>query len=392
MNSLQVDLREHALRAFSLMTTILGVLEPFDNLRQNRVIEAATDRSRALAHREYERRGAQGISSRDFVMQGLTEVIREMKGVAAHPVDPDEAHAISLMDTRLCELKEGGEVPDVLTASFNGLSAVARTFYTNRLVLPLEYPQLILCLSDSPDINKSLPGRPISFSGSVSFDDRSVGKKSEVKLRVTPAQVDFGCLSTLPYVLMHELLCHWPQMATSTDHRSNPGLEDDCHKPGGRRVKVDAVAEAWVDRYVAKAIRSMSNDPIDALSKAAAVAETIHRDRVNAVRNPVYADAARIAVGEDVAACIETLYCREGDGNITKATFDTERLACELNVADWNYNQRTLGCHRIVIACRKYFRPDGQGLDTRDHHVMAALLDFRKSFQVGPVLKALTER
>lgn len=392
MSCPEIELSEHALRAFSLMATVLGVLQPFGNLRQDRVVAAAVDRSRTLARREYQHRSAQGTPLRNFLACSLAEVVREMEAAAAGAADPDEVRATSLARALLDEVRDGGELPHVLAASFEDCLATARKFYEDRLTFLPKFPTAVLQLSDSPDINEALPGRRLGFSGFVTFGDRRSEKKSEVRLRVTPAEVDFGCMATLPYVLMHELLCHWPQMAASVNCRSNPDMENDRFNPGGLRIKVDAVAEAWIDRYVAGAIGLTSSGPADAVTKAAAIAQAIHHDRVDALRNPVYADAARISVGEDAAVCVETLYVREGDGDVVAAIGDAERLGCELNVADWSYGQRTRGCQRIAIACRTHFGQGEHAPDTPSSPVVAALLGFRQNSCVEPVIEAVTKR
>jgi hypothetical protein len=107
-------------------------------------------------------------------------------------------------------------------------------------------------------------------------------------------------------------------------------------------------------------------------------------------RQPVFQDANFIQPGHHAAEQVLWLYYRTG-GNDLAIDDDCRRLSCELNVADWSYDERRIGCNSIIYACRAHLLQLEKGIpmSARQTTIRDALLTFRKDHNVASLLGAL---
>jgi hypothetical protein len=220
-------------------------------------------------------------------------------------------------------------------------------------------------------------------------------KWTQVTLKVMAQEVDCDCLLALPYIIMHELFCHWPQMSRRHSSRPNPALLADPDNVDARRVDSDPFSEGWMDRLVGDALERREIDGSDPsawrrMQAEISVARRIHADRTDFRSGHSYAAAPFIAAGEVAAHWVKWLY--DGDGKPRELTGrDLARLSCELNVADWTFEQRRGGCDAIIKACEAYMRAGRQAdvLDVAHQAIVGALRTFRDSRDIDPLLAAL---
>jgi hypothetical protein len=283
--------------------------------------------------------------------------------------------------------------------TFHECLEAAQSFYRDNLRAPLQFPNLHLHVSDAHQVNYSFPSGAVAFNASVMYADKDEDAKwTQVTLKVMAQEVDYDCLLALPYILMHELFCHWPQMSRGASPRCNPALLGDPTNVDARRVDSDPFSEGWMDRLVGDALERREIDGSDPgawrrMQAEIGAARRIHADRTDRRSGQSYAAAQFISAGEVAAHWVEWLY--DGDGTPRELTGrDLARLSCELNVADWTFEQRRDGCHGIIKACEAYMRAGRQAdvLDVAHQAVIGALRAFRDSRDIGALLAALSAR
>lgn len=281
-----------------------------------------------------------------------------------------------------------------MTAAFEECHTAAQKFYSDYLTLPpYQLPKISFKIVGADEENKALPGRKIAFNGCVRFkDEADTGvKHSVVRLSVHPV-LNCGCLPALPCVLMHEILCHWPQMSRCDGVRQNPREIANPRDKDAIKFEIDPFSEGWMDSLVAEAMRHHFGNADAARAEEARTAEDIHDERVTYNRIPSFADAARIAPGNEAARLVRWFY--EVDTSFPWHTADPDfrSLSSELNVAAWNYDERRKGCQILIGACRAYVQKQERGRELTERHaaVLEALRGFRRDHDPTQVLQALT--
>lgn len=268
---------------------------------------------------------------------------------------------------------------------FADCHAAAQQFYLDYLTQPPhQLPKASFRIDYAESPNRALPGRVIAFNGSVRFDDQAdTGTKhSIVRLTVHPV-LNSGCLPALPYVLMHELVCHWPQMARWCGARPIPCRMDNPHNRDAAKYEIDPFSEGWIDSLVAEALRRHFGDNDPQRAEEAQTAEDIHSERTIYNRTPAYGDASRIAPGSQAAEWVRWFYAADNDPEIdpSAAEPDFRALSCELNIAVWDYDQRLRGCTALKGACQAFQRQRDQNIDPSEKFakIIKGLRDFRKN-------------
>jgi len=292
-------------------------------------------------------------------------------------------------------VETAGECLWEIKATFDEVANVALAFYIEHLQSSPPLPGLAMRTGLADGQNTAFPGRVLAFNAAVRYEkeDETIegNKRSVVNVRVSPADLDRGDLPTLPYILAHEILCHWPQMAWWPGARPSPKLIEHPDDKRPRRFEVDPISEGWMDSLVGLVLRRRPNGANRLGWEEVATADTLHNERVQVGRKPYFAEAERIAPGDYAAKLVEWLYATDQRGNPMLADLDFRRLSCELNVASWSYGDRMAGFARIVEGCEAYIASEKRLEELPDPHwsVICALLEFRDSHNVTPVLQAL---
>ena len=116
----------------------------------------------------------------------------------------------------------------------------------------------------------------------------------------------------------------------------------------------------------------------------------MERTQIN--RQPAFTDAPFIAPGDQAAQLVRWLYFQVEDGVPSTAEQDFRRLSCELNVAEWDYHTRRVGCNDIVGACLAHLQQIKRGtvMSARDTAIRDGLLSFRRNRSLAPLLDTLS--
>ena len=95
---------------------------------------------------------------------------------------------------------------------------------------------------------------PVRAGARTEFEDRAGGLRSTVTLTVDTQALDSRTLLTIPYLLLHEVVCHAFQ-----------GWKPDGARPRRDALPTDGFVEGWMDTYAADAltalVRSHDEDP-----------------------------------------------------------------------------------------------------------------------------------
>jgi hypothetical protein len=382
------DLRPHQRKAFELCAVVLGAFRRCEANPLDEALNEGLEKARKIAEIELRTQNEEALAS--FLADGLGKVVQSVEESAkTFPLNGTNQQALNLLVQFQTDLPNSC----LMTAAFEECHAAAQKFYSDYLTPPpYQLPKISFKIVAADEENKALPGRKIAFNGSVRFkDEADTGvKHSGVKLSVHPV-LNYGCLPALPGVLMHEILCHWPQMSRCNGVRQNPREIDDPRDKDATKFEIDPFSEGWMDSLVAEAMRRHFGDADAARAEEARTAEGIHNDRVTYNRNPSFADAARIASGDEAARLVRWFYEVDTDFPLHTADPDFRSLSSELNVAAWNYDERRKGCQILIGACRAYVRKQERGRELSERHaaVLEALRGFRRDHDPTSVLQSL---
>ena len=252
------DLRLHQRKAFELCAAVLSALRTCGANPDEPAVNEASRKARQLADIEL-RTQNNDVPFEAFFADALEKVISQAQEVA-------DSFYLSEETRRAVETLRGLQAspPDLLTAearcllksTYVACVEAAKDFYSGHVTRPFEFPDISLQIGVADRVNTAFPGRVIAFNGSVRYDDGEIPapKHSVVNLKVSPAKLDRGCLSALAYILMHEILCHWPQMAPTHGPRPNPALLNDPYNKDGKQLEVDPISEGWLDNLAAEVL------------------------------------------------------------------------------------------------------------------------------------------
>ena len=316
-------------------------------------IETARDEARKIAVDEI-RKPQDDVALTDFLKTSMIEIAQAArKRAIRYAPSPAGASALTALeqfaapvDTAACRMR----------ATFEHCATAARRFYDSHLSHIRTLPAITFRILEANRRNEAFPGKPTAFHGWVTFRDTADGEKSSlVTLRVLPTALECSCIEMLPYIIMHELVCHWPQMSACREARPNPQTIGDPTDVDAMLVEVDPFSEGWMDWLVAEVLgwRRYDGRSSSSSDEEVRMAETIHTIRTKATSTSRFPDAPRIEVGRKAAGYVSRLYRRDHSALLT-AQRDFHRLSCALNLADWTYSQRRDGCQGIVEACQAY--------------------------------------
>jgi hypothetical protein len=395
LSGVLADLHLHQRKAFELCAAVFSALRACDVNPGETAIAEAVEKARKLANAELKTQN-NNVLFETFQAEALGKVIREAEEVARDfPLSGRGLEAV-------CYLRRLQASSPNLTAAnssclikstYVACYEAAKKFYSDHLTLPIEFPKISLRIGVANGLNKAFPGRVIAFNGSLRYEeepDSSDPKHSVVSLKVWPV-LDRGCLPALPFILMHEILCHWPQMARCPGARPRAAQVPDPHNKDAKKQEIDPISEGWMDNLTSEVLRGRCIYPDAACWEEGDTAEAIHNERIQINRVPTFQDADEIAHGHHAAELVRWLYLTEQDGIPSTAELDFRRLSCELNAADWNYQARRIGCANIIHACQAHFlEKKGKGtMSTRDRTICDGLLAFRRNGDFASVLVAL---
>jgi hypothetical protein len=387
-------LRLHQRKAFELCAAVYSALRNSDANPGEPPLFAAANKARGLAEAELNAQNDH-VPLERFLADALHRVIREAEE-SAENFELSEAGTKAIRDLR----RRQTVPPDLISVNsaclirrtFADCLAAAKEFYSEHLTSPIEFPQISLQIGATKDFNEAFPGRAIAFNGSVRYEEDAweLGRKhSVVNIKVCPL-LRGGCLPALTYILMHEILCHWPQMARRPGARPRPAMLPDPNNKDAKKQEVDPISEGWMDELATHVLRERYDIPNGASSAEVDTADEIHKQRIQVNRVPSYPDAELISPGVRAARMVRWLYLSEG-GDPSAAARDLRRLACELNVAGWNYQARRIGCNNIIRACNARHK-EKQGkrrMNGRDAAIWDGLLTFRKNGETNALLSAI---
>jgi hypothetical protein len=282
-----------------------------------------------------------------------------------------------------------------IKATFALCFSLAHDLYSEFLSPSCGFPGISLRIGIADGVNTSFPGRRVAFNASIRYQDGGVEaeKHSVVTVRVFPSVIEPGCLLALPYIVMHEIFCHWPQMLHCKGTRPNPPEIEDPFNKNAKRFRVDPFSEGWMDSIIEQVLRRSCRFAELACLEEAKTANEIHGERVQPFRTPSFPDAGSISPGHEAAELVRWLYEVDEEADPAAHDLDFLRLSCELNAADWSYYQRAEGCLLLVEACNAYHiqRASGEEPGGRHAAILEALFKFRKSGDPSSLLSALTQ-
>lgn len=387
------DLRLHQRKAFELCAIVLGAFRQCQADPLEEALKETLETARKIADAEL-RTQNDGVPIATFLADALAKVVRTARESAElFPLGEAGRDALDLLTGLQSTLPNNIGPACRMTGVFGDCRAAAQKFYSDHLTPPYRLPEISFGIRYAESPNQALPGRTIAFNGSVTYqDDQGTNTKhSIVKLTVHPV-LNSGCLPALPYVLMHEVLCHWPQMARWHGDRPNPRKIDHPNK-NAAKYQIDPFAEAWMDSLVADALRRHFGDTDPSSAEEAQTAEDIHSERTVYNRMPAYGDASRIAPGTEAARLVRWFYRTDDDSEIDPSTADPDfqALSCELNIAAWDYEQRLNGCIALIGACRAFQRKREQKIEPSEKfsNIISGLRDFRKDRDASRLLNLI---
>jgi hypothetical protein len=387
------DLRLHQRKAFELCAVVLGAFRKCGANPSEDALKDALERARKIAKDEL-RTQNNDVPLASFLANALTKVVGTAKESAeTFPLSKAGQGALDLLTQLQTTLPNG---TCQMAAVFAECHAAAQNFYLDHLTRAYQAPEISLCINYTDEANKAFPGRNIAFNGSVLYKDEADTnvKHSAVTLRVHPV-LNSGCLPVLPYILMHEIFCHWPQMSRWEGVRPNPETIENPHDKDASEIEIDPFSEGWMDSLVAEVLSYHFRDADAARAEEAKTAEGMHLERVQFNRNPAFKDAGRIAPGSEAAREIRWFYVTDDDPEIDPSTADLDflSLSCELNIAAWAYDERREGCNALLDAGRAYREKWEHGIEPSERHaaILDALRGFRKNHDPIHVLEALAQ-
>jgi hypothetical protein len=384
------DLRPYQRKAFELCAVVLSALRICEANAYEDALKAGVERARDIADTEL-RTQNDDVSIVNFLAAALAKVIGSIQEKAeSFPLSDTGKQAVDLLISVHTSLSNGNGTSCRMIASFEECYSVAFKFYADYLTRSGSLPQIGLRIVYTDEPNKSFPGREIAFN--VRYEDDPDEKRSIVRLTVYP-KLNIGCLPALRYIVMHEVLCHWPQMSRLEGNRPNPRESVNPSDKRTIRYEVDPFSEGWMDSLVAEVLMRHS-DAADAVSaEEMRTAQAMHNERTLSNRSPAFVDAARIAPGAEAARLVRWFYCVDDDPENDPRTADPDFrfLSCELNLAAWSYGDRRDGCIALIGACRAYdqSRKTGKDVSPRQAAILNALRGFRKNHNPNPLLRTL---
>jgi hypothetical protein len=391
------ELRLRHRKAFELYATVLGTVRARGADPGEPAIREALNKTRQLAEIALDAQRDE-VSIEEFLSDALDKVIREAQEIAEEfPLSGpgletlDSLRHIQASPPDRIRVKTSSLVENTYAACVEA----AKNFYSSYLSSPFHVPEISLKIGVANKSNTAFPGRELAFNGSLLFeDDNATGQKhSIVSLRVFPALLDRGCLPALPYILMHEILCHWPQMARYAGPRPRPNFVADPHNKSGKKPEIDPISEGWMDSLAAHVLRKRCVDPDPACWEEADTAHEIHKERTRTNRKPHFQDAPFIEPGAQAAKLVRWLYRTDPNASPSAADPDFCRLSCELNAAGWDYHARKIGCNDIIRACLAHVQEKNSKkvMSALDDAIRDGLLTFRKAGDLTPLLSALEQ-
>jgi hypothetical protein len=386
------DLRLYQRKAFELCALVLGALRTCEANAYEDALKAGVETARNIADTEL-RTQNDDVPIANFLAAALAKVIRSIRERAeSFPLSDAGKQAVDLLTSLRTSLTNDTGISCRMIANFAECHSAAHKFYSDYLARPHPLPQIGLRIVYTDEPNKNFPGREIAFNGGVRYEDEPDAKRSIVRLNVYP-KLNIGCLPALSYIVMHEILCHWPQMSRLQGNRPNPRESVNPSDKRSIRYEVDPFSEGWMDSLVAEVLMRHS-DAADAVSaEEMRTAQDMHNERTLNNRSPAFVDAARIAPGAEAARLVRWFYCVDDDPENDPRTADPDFrfLSCELNLAAWGYDDRRGGCIALIGACRAYdqSRKKGKELSPRQAAILNALRVFRKDHNPDPLLTTL---
>jgi hypothetical protein len=163
--------------------------------------------------------------------------------------------------------------------------------------------------------------------------------------------------AALPYVMLHEVLCHAYQMSGGSEIRVTSAVYIDPISEG----MLDAIAVLLLE---ARAERERDSRP--ETQQEADSARRIHLARKSVLERSRFPQALQVDLGASVFDTVKSLYLKDGPPDTAQR--DAMRLAYELNLNGWSIERRFKGLSRL----RR-----GLAQRTIDHTLIGLLLRYR---------------
>lgn len=251
-------------------------------------------------------------------------------------------------------VEAGGECISEIKAAFRGALDEADREYGR---LPKMTVSLHTTGRNSPP--GSVPGIGLAINGRTSYADEHPRRSSFVTLEVASAHMDALSLAALPYVMLHEVLCHAYQMSDGSGDRTSPV------------AYVDPLSEGMLDAVAVHLLETRAEKERDSRPEAteeAEIAQRIHLARKSTRNRPLFPQAPQVNLGATIFETIRTLYSRDSD--LESAIRDAKRLAYDLNLHGWSIENRFKGFSRLR-----------RGLEAkpRDPELLRLILEYRNT-------------
>jgi hypothetical protein len=185
---------------------------------------------------------------------------------------------------------------------------------------------------------------PVFATAETRFDDGSLGKKSEIVLKLSVDLFDLNTQESLPYILLHEALCHVFQGCAAGQVKRTTTTGFDIFSEGW----IDSlISEIFLDFRLGKSPRQEFNQVLAGQGQICAGIE-MQEARANTARVPMSLFAPYVARGRTVANWVRTaLSDRLGPESSRRAFF---QLSLGINLLLEGTGQRNALVHNLMLA------------------------------------------
>jgi hypothetical protein len=245
---------------------------------------------------------------------------------------------------------QGGHCVAPLKALLDAAVETARAyyeFYCPEFFDSHQSPATSYCVRPYPAGGRDKPHHipvPVFATAETRFDDGDRVKKSEIVLKLSVDLFDLNTQESLPYILLHEALCHVFQGCAAGQARRTTATGFDIFSEGW----IDSlISEIFLDFRLGKSPRQEFNQILAGQGQICAGIE-MQEARANTARVPMSLFAPYVARGRTVANWVRTaLSDRLGSDGSRHAFF---QLSLGINLRLEGADQRNALVHNLMLA------------------------------------------
>jgi len=269
-------------------------------------------------------------------------------------------------DDEIVASTDGGECINEIKSAFRTANETAARVYSN-----IPSVRIQIHTSGFRDRPALIPGIPLALNGQTRFADTANEKISVITIEIASTLFDEMALVSVPYVVLHEVFCHGYQMANSSRPRRNAKSVADPISEGMMDVLAARIMEQRASELAGTDDWQRSKEEADAASQ-------IHLARRSLTMQPRFPQASTVALGVHAWDLVLAVFSAEGDS--LRAEQDARRLACDLNLHDWDFVMRFSALSRFV----------GQLKKPRNAKLVTELTRYRDTYNSSELINYLT--